>query len=552
MNVLLRVLRFLSRISIRLLAFNLLLFFLPALAFLSLKTHERQLLDLQERSMVQQGRVLAAALGNRGAVSAEEAERILVNMRQRLDARLRVFDPSLSLIADSSRLGPQRGDSSRGLEGREGDEGGEDPGDDESGSLSGSQSASPSVEDAPVRERLIYRIGSVLYETLARQDPPQPPNPEIELDPTRRQIYRLALQDAFEGRYKPRTVASPEGRSLILYVPIPVFSGEDIVAVVLVSKSTFPILKMLWDFRVEVFQLVLTAAAAAAILSLMLSTTIARPLHRLRSEARALVDRRGRLKGRFKASRSLDEIGDLSRALAGLTDQLEGHLQFIESFASDVSHEFKNPLAAIRTATELLAEIEEPAERQRFIAMIFKDLARLEHLLTGVREISRIDTHLDDGREIEPADLRELLTGLVERYELGPATCTYHLHLPDRPVKVRASPERLAQIFENLLDNASSFSPPDGEVTVCLEVDEKNALASITDQGPGIPEEHLERIFGRFFTYRPDEETRNSKHTGLGLAIVRAIADGYGGHVRAGNSEHGGAIFKIELPLTSS
>jgi two-component system sensor histidine kinase ChvG len=514
--------RFLSRISIRLLAFNLLLVFLPALAILSLKTYERQLLDLQERSMVQQGRVLAAALGARGAVPPEEVKRILVNMQQEVDARLRVFDPDFVLLGDSSLLGPRR-ETARLL---------------------------PEVTPPPVRDQLIYRFGSALYQGLARLRPPEPPGPDVELDPKRKQIYHLAIQDALEGRYIPRTVKPSEGRSLTMYIAIPVRSGTDIVGAVLVSKSTYQILKVLWDFRLSTFKVVLAAAAAAAVLSLLVSTTIARPLSHLRSQARAMVDRRGRLQGRFKASRSLDEIGDLSRALAGLTDQLEGHLQFMESFASDVSHEFKNPLAAIRTATELLAELEEPAERRRFIDMIFRDIARLEHLLTGVREISRIDTHLDDQQTLS-VDLCGLLGGLVERYEMAPAALTYTLQVPSQAVNIQANPERLAQIFENLLDNASSFAPQKSEVTVELTIDEDKARITVSDQGPGIPEEHLERIFGRFFSYRPTEQTRSADHTGLGLAIVRAIVEGYGGLVQARNTKSG-AAFQVELPVSTS
>jgi len=516
-------LRFLSRISIRLLAFNLLLVFLPALAILSLETYEGQLLVLQERSMVQQGRVLAAALGGRGAVPSDEVERILVNMQQEVIARLRVFGPDLALLGDSSRLGPRRETT-------------EPP---------------PAVAPAPARDHLIYRLGSVLYQILARLRPPEPPGPEIELDPTRQQIYRLAVQEALEGRYKAQYAVPPVGRSLTMYIAIPIRGETEIVGAVLVSKSTYQILKVLWGFRLSTFKVVLAAAAAAAVLSLLVSTTIARPLSRLRGEARAMVDRRGRLQGRFKASRSLDEIGDLSRALAGLTHQLEGHLQFMESFASDVSHEFKNPLAAIRTATELLADLEKPSERRHFIEMIFRDIARLEHLLTGVREISRIDTHLDDQQTVR-VDLCELLGGLVERYRMGLADLTYKLLVPPRVVNIQASPERLAQIFENLLDNASSFAPPNSQVAVELTVDEERAVVTISDRGPGIPEEHLERIFGRFFSYRPCEQTRNGDHTGLGLAIVRAIVEGYGGQVQAGNRNEGGATFQVELLVANS
>jgi two-component system, OmpR family, sensor histidine kinase ChvG len=508
------VLRFLSRISNRLLAFNLLLVFLPAFGILSLETYEQQLREQQERSMVQQGRLLAATLGERGPLEAADAERILVNMEQRFEARLRIIDHDLHLLADSSRLGPRLG-------------------------------GVPAAEKAEAegRQSWIYRLGSSIYRAYSFFRPPEPPLQEGDLYATAERLDGDEIRAALEGRYGATTRLSPTTRSVTLYSAIPIRSGGEVIGVVLVSKSTFQILRALYELRISTFQVILGSVAAAVVLSLLVSTTIARPLQRLRREAKALLDRRGRLKGSFQGSQRLDEIGDLSRALAELTRRLEGHIRFIESFASDVSHEFKNPLAAIRNATELLAEVDEPAERQRFIEMVQRDIARLEHLLSGVRDITRIDAEHD-----QPVDLAPLLRGLIERYEMQPGGARYRLDLAAEDAVVEADPERLAQVFENLLDNAASFSPPGGEVTLALEVRDRQAVVTVRDHGPGIPEEHLEKIFSRFFSYRRNG-TEGDGHTGLGLAIVKAIVDASGGEVKASNHKDGGAVFETALPL---
>ena len=513
--------RFLSRISFRLLAFNVLLVFLPFFGFLLLQTYELELRKLQEDSMVQQGRVLAAALGEAGALDGERAEQILKNMDQRIDARLRVVGSDLQLLADSSRLGPRR----------------ETP---------------PGAEKAEAegRESWMYRLGSFLYRGLARVFlPPEPPFRESDLYATAKRLDGKEIQDALAGRYGATYRRSPTSRSVVLYSAIPVRSEGEVVGVVLVSKSTFQILRAIYDLRLSTFQVVLASVAVAVVLSLLVATTIARPLQRLKRESKALLDRRGRLKGSFRGSRRLDEIGDLSRALSELTRRLEGHIHFIESFASDVSHEFKNPLAAIRNATEILADIEEPAERQRFQEMILRDIARLEHLLSGVREITRIDAEIDD-QPHEPVALDQLLAGLIERYRSRPGSSVqYHLEARERAV-VLADPDRLARVFENLLDNAVSFSPEGGSVRVGLEIRGKEATVDIRDQGPGIPEEHIERIFSRFFSYRRNG-TEGDGHTGLGLAIVRTIVESYGGEVRASNHPEGGAWFHTTLPVAN-
>ncbi len=512
-------LRFLSRISIRLLAFNLLLVFLPVVGILSLQTYELELREQQERSMVQQGRLLAAALADHGSVEAQDPQRILENMERRFDARLRVIDNELNLLADSSRLGPRRNEA---------------PG--------------ATKQEAAGRQSPTYRLGSFLYRVFARLFlPPEPPLQDIDLYATTAKLDGSEIQAALAGRYGAATRLSPTSRSVTLFSAIPIRNGNEVVGVVLASKSTFQILKALYDLRLSTFKAVLASVAAAIVLSLLVSTTIARPLQHLRRESQALLDRRGRLRKGFEGSQRLDEIGDLSRALAELTRRLESHIRFIESFASDVSHEFKNPLASIRNATELLEDIEEPAERQRFIAMALRDIARLEHLLSGVRDITRIDAEIDD-QPSEAVDLKQLIEGLIERYEMMPRNrICYQLTVMDEEFLVAGDPERLSQVFENLLDNAISFSPADGEVHITLSFEDTHIAVEIRDQGPGIPAEHLDRIFSRFFSYRQNG-TGQDGHTGLGLAIVKAIVESHGGRVSADNLPSGGARFEALLP----
>ncbi len=533
-------LRFLSRIWIRLLAFNVLLIFLPAIGILTFRTYEEKLLDQQERSMVQQGRILAAALGERGELAAEDAERILVNMQRQFDARLRVIDRDLEVLADSSRLGPR----------------------------SDAATPPPASDEPEARERWIYRLGSFLYRLYARLflPPEPPPLPDDELEAKVEEVRARVVRDALEGRYRAGTAVSSKVRSLTLYSALPIRSGESVVGVALVSKSTFQILGALYDLRLTTFKVVLASVVAAVVLSLLVATTIAHPIRRLRRQAQAILDRRGRLRGRFKGLRRRDEIGDLSRALAELTRRLEGHIRFIESFASDVSHEFKNPLAAIRNATELSAEVEDPAERRRFIDMVLRDIARLEHLLAGVREISRLDATLEEA-PAEPVELEGILRAFVERYEMqGAGAVRYRLEVAADGARVVVDPEHLAQVFENLLDNAASFSPPGGEVRIDLMARDGEAVVTVRDRGPGIPDEHLELIFSRFFSYRDNgadtsdrepsdreasdrEASDGDGHTGLGLAIVKTIVEGYGGGVKAWNAADGGAVFEVRLPL---
>lgn len=518
-----RVVRFFSRISIRLLAFNVLLVFLPTFGILSLETYEDELLDYQERAMVQQGRILAAALGGQGPLDGARASAILERMNQEFDARLRVVDSDFLLLADSSRLGPR-------IEELE----------------------VPPDEDPEIRRNLLYRVGNFLYQNYARFAlPPEPPLPHAGFYATQKKLVGPEIEQALRGSYGSATRRTAGQRSLTLFSALPVEDGGGseprIVGAVLVSKSTFQILGSLYELRLSTFQVVLLSILAAVVLTLLVSTTIARPISKLQKEALAILDRRGRLKGRFKAYQRLDEIGDLSRALDELTRRLHEHLRFTESFASDVSHEFKNPLASIRTATDLLEEEDDPEARERFVQMIQRDVTRLGRLLSAVRQITQIDARLD-AEPVEVFDLRKTLDRLRESYELRSPDVTYELRVPDEPVEIEASPDRIVQVIENLLDNATGFSPDGGTVELELTTDGKQAVVRVADEGPGIPEENLETIFDRFFSYRP-EGKGGTGHTGLGLAIARAIVEGVGGSLVAENGTDGGAIFHLRLPL---
>src|SRR5262249_27836193 len=315
---------------IRLLAFNVLLVFLPAAGLLTLDTYERQLLRAQEQAMVQQGRLLAAALASAGgaggspAVDGEagapesaddllpqRAQAVITALRGRQQARLRVVDADGHLLADSNRV-----DS---VVGRQSSVVGQDS--------SGEQR--PATDD---RSTWLYAIGALpfrVYRFLA--ETPQPTPDAAEFYSGQSVLRGAEIAAALGGRYGAATRISGGQRSVTLYTAIPIRSEHRVSGAVLVSQSTYGILQALYAVRLDVFKVMLGSVAVAAVLSLLVSTTIARPLRRLRGEALALVDRRGRLQGGFRGAASRDEIGDLTRALEQLVARLRDHMSLVES-----------------------------------------------------------------------------------------------------------------------------------------------------------------------------------------------------------------------------
>jgi two-component system sensor histidine kinase ChvG len=513
--------QFPSRISFRLLAFNILLVFLPVGGVLFLDTYEQHLLDAQERTMAQEGRLLAAALEARDRLDGEDARRILIQLDQRQLARLRVVNRAGEVIADSALLGPRR----------------------EVEATEGAEEPSPTAPKS-----FLYRIGSLPFRLMrgSSDDSDRSADSDISSD----LLTRPEIRSALDGRYGAATrITVGPRRSVTLHIAIPVRIEGAVDGAVLVSQSTGRILQALDAVRLDVFKVFLLSLGAAVVLSLVAATTIARPLAGLRRRAGEMLDRRGRLRGGFVPSTRRDEIGDLERALAELTVQLEQHLRATEAFAADVSHEFKNPLASIRTAADMALEDVEPAERRRFLQMIQRDVTRMERLLSEAREISRIDARLTE-EERSLVRLDELVPALVDsfRLRLGARGPAIELRMADDEISVFASADRLTQALENLVDNAVSFSPPGAPITVSLAAAGDSARITIGDRGPGIPEEHRERVFSRFFSYRPEKDPDRS-HTGLGLALVRAIVESYGGSITAAPRSGGGTEMAVFLPL---
>jgi two-component system sensor histidine kinase ChvG len=295
----------------------------------------------------------------------------------------------------------------------------------------------------------------------------------------------------------------------------------------------------------------LTAVAALSILlSLFLARTIVRPLRRIAFAAHAVRLGRAREVNVPRLPSRTDEIGLLARSISDMSQSLRHRIDNIEAFAADVTHELKNPLASLRSAVDGLERIEDPALRKQLIDVIHQDVLRLDRIISDVGEAARTDAELARAR-FEPVDLGELIGQLVSAWETRRETGNVRIAFA-RPRKASAivmgEPGRLARAIDNLIDNAISFSPPDGLVEIAATHVEDEIRIRIDDEGPGVPAELREAIFNRFHSVRPDAESFG-RHSGLGLAIARAIVEGHDGEIDVADRDDApsGARFTIIL-----
>lgn len=345
---------------------------------------------------------------------------------------------------------------------------------------------------------------------------------------------------------------------IVVSVAVPVQRMRAVLGVLLLSTRGGDIDDIVAAERLSIFRVSLFAAAVTVVLSLILANTIAGPMQRLAAAAERV---RHSVKARAEipdfTDRS-DEIGHLSGALRDMTGALYRRIDAIESFAADVAHELKNPLTSLRSATETLPLAKTEESRERLMEIIQHDVKRLDRLISDISDASRLDAELAR-EDAEPVSMDELLRATVSLFndihrDDIPEVVLEIAYAPGaHPYRVSGHDSRLHQVIVNLLENAISFSPPEGRVAVIARRAGKDIQIAIEDEGPGILEENLERIFERFYTDRPQENF--GQNSGLGLNISRQIVVAHGGRLYAENrpprdatSKSGGARFVISLP----
>ena len=350
----------------------------------------------------------------------------------------------------------------------------------------------------------------------------------------------LTLQGKYGARNSREVKRDPS--TAVLYVAAPIRANGKIVGAITVCKKAKSATRFMIWARKRIILTGVLGALAIALLGAVVYTWITIPMEKLTEYAKAVRD------GRRAALPTLgrNEIGELGTAFEQMRDALEGK-EYISEYVQTLTHEMKSPLSAIRGAAELLEE-EMPAEqRNRFLENIRAEGGRMQDLIDRLLQLSALEKRkgLHGVEAIDlPGLLREILTSLapllsarniaVEMTEAGPPT-------------VRGESFLIRQALVNLFQNAIDFSPPGGKLGVSLKGAEGVVEVVLDDEGPGVPDYALGRVFDRFYSLqRPDS---GKKSSGLGLTIVREVASLHGGSAGLENGPAGGARAILRLPV---
>jgi len=328
-----------------------------------------------------------------------------------------------------------------------------------------------------------------------------------------------------------------------VFVCMPVVENDRVWGAVLLSRTPMNVGKSLYYIRWHILAGALGLLFVVGLLSLMTSWTITGPMEDLiRQTERVARGEEG--EATTIARPGTHEIRQVSEAIARMARTLEERSEYIRTFASSVSHEFKTPLSGIRGAVELLRDhLEEMSdeERNRFLDNLDQDAERLSRLVGRLADLARADVVKPTE---ETTEVTRVVDELVTRYLGDDLELT--ADTGELPIEIQMAREPLESILTNLIDNARQHGGADVSITVTTRLEDRDgeaqAVLEVLDDGPGISEANQKRIFDRFFT-----TARDRGGSGLGLSIVQSLVDVHGGSIEL-DSKPGETRFAAVLP----
>jgi two-component system, OmpR family, sensor histidine kinase CreC len=368
------------------------------------------------------------------------------------------------------------------------------------------------------------RTGGQLVEIAAR----------LDLERRRGADLRMQLVDERGSVVFPRSQQAPASEPGTVTMESPIIVGGRPVGLVRVVKPTLVMVNLLADFAPTVLVISVVLGAAAALAAAWIGRAIAAPI-----EALSAFSERVSTGARTAAPPAVfgRELMHLSRSLDSMRRQLEGR-PFVETFAADLSHELKNPVAAIRASAEVLEEgaLSEPEEARRFVARIREAAERIERLLGELLSLAQIEAR--GAEAFEPVDLRKLAQRSLAAF--GEAGARVEI-VGAREVATRGDANWLGRAISNMIDNALVHSESG---SVRLGIEQLNGDIELRIENEGQVGAHVRsRLFRRFVTTRPDRGG-----TGLGLAIIRAVAEAHGGRAELVTPGPPRVAFRLVLP----
>jgi signal transduction histidine kinase len=391
--------------------------------------------------------------------------------------------------------------------------------------------------------------GTVTYSSDLEYAPPGSAMEPPELD------QALKGEEVSVKRYHQRY------QQEMLLALLPVRQGDKVTGVVMLHYPLEHVEQFFTRIHRTIFLVIIAVLTLSTALGLVLARALAVPLIKMNRAAGQMAE------GNFDIKvdvRSRDEIGLLGSTLNMLSTRLGATLRDLEDkndelrrvltlqkdFVANVSHELRSPLFLIQGYTEAMADglANEKEIKEKSLRIMLDETHRLRRLVEDLLTLSKTEKEIADN--LKEVQLEPVLDKVCQKFKQSASQQRVTIVLEGRrPLpRIKGNEDRLEQVLTNLVDNALRYSPPGGKIKIFTGTTSEGLQVSVSDQGPGIPENELPNIWERF--YKVDKaRSRKGSGTGLGLAIANNIVKSHGGRIWAESKVGKGTIFKFVIPV---
>ena len=329
-----------------------------------------------------------------------------------------------------------------------------------------------------------------------------------------------------------------------------VMLGDKNVGYLAITENANDVKAAIDERKTFIIRTAIAVGIVILIFSFVLNRYFLKPIKNLVSYTKNIKDKNSKITNIDRLKLRNDELGLLSNSLDDMTLELQKRISHAENFSTDLVHEIRNPLASLKSASEILHDTNDIDQRIRLIDILSHDVQRIERLITDYSQTLKDEVALSK-EKIKKLNIEPIIKSVVDDfnniYQLKRGIKISYINDGKNKYYINGIENRIEQIIANLLDNAISFSEDNKNIIVKVsKLEDKDVVINIIDEGQGFREKDTSKIFKRFYSNRPD---KFGEHSGLGLNIVKNLVELHNGSIKASNRiDQKGANMEITFP----
>ena len=326
--------------------------------------------------------------------------------------------------------------------------------------------------------------------------------------------------------------------------------GDENVGYILVAERANDIKTAIDERKNFVIRTAILVTLVIFVFSFVLNRYFLKPIKNLVDYTKIIKDKSEKKTNIQNLKKRGDELGVLSSSLDDMTHELQKRADSAENFSTDLVHEIRNPLASLKSASEIISETDDKNQRDKLVKILSHDVERIERLITDYSQMLKDEVAITK-EQMKKIDLRPIVTSVVDDFNSiymnkRGIKISLNSNQNGNKIEIMGIENRIEQILANLLENSISFSEDNKKIIVKLSKKNNSVMLDVLDEGSGFKENDTKKIFKRFYSNRPG---KFGEHSGLGLNIVKNLIDLHGGTISASNNSRGkGAKIEIIFP----